>query len=98
MRPLVLVILDGWGYSSQKLGNALKTAATPNLDLLEANYPALLLQASARAVGLQWGEPGNSEVGHLTIGAGRTVFQYDPRIAQAIRSGEFFENPALTGA
>ncbi len=98
MRPLVLVILDGWGYSSQKLGNALRTAATPNLDLLEANYPALLLQASARAVGLQWGEPGNSEVGHLTIGAGRTVFQYDPRIAQAIQSGEFFKNPALTGA
>lgn len=98
MRPVILLILDGWGFSSQELGNAIKTADTPVMDDIEARYPALLLQASGRAVGLDWGEPGNSEVGHMTIGAGRTIFQYSTRINKAIESGAFFQNPALVNA
>ncbi len=89
MRPLALIILDGWGYASQKLGNAIVSANTPNIDYIKHNYPSLLLQASGKSVGLEWGEPGNSEVGHLTIGAGRTIFQYSTRINRAIENGEF---------
>lgn len=98
MRPLVLLILDGWGYSKQQLGNAISTAHTPYIDVIRTNFPALGLQASGKSVGLEWGEPGNSEVGHLTIGAGRTVFQYSTRINRAIENGDFFTNPALVNA
>lgn len=98
MRPVVLTILDGWGYSPQKVGNAILNARTPNMDFIMANYPGLLLQASGKAVGLTWGESGNSEVGHLTIGAGRIIFQYLSRINKAIETGEFFTNPALMQA
>lgn len=98
MRPIVLTILDGWGYSTQKVGNAILNARKPNLDFIMANYPGLLLQASGKAVGLTWGETGNSEVGHLTIGAGRIIFQYLSRINKAIETGEFFSNPALLQA
>src|SRR3989338_11700043 len=95
MRPIVLTILDGWGYSPQNVGNAIFNARTPNMDFIMANYPAVLLQASGKAVGLTWGETGNSEVGHLTIGAGRIISQYLSRINKAIETGEFFANPAL---
>jgi 2,3-bisphosphoglycerate-independent phosphoglycerate mutase len=98
MKPMVLTILDGWGYSSQKYGNAILYARTPFIDYIQHNYPSLLLQASGRAVGLTWGEAGNSEVGHLTIGAGRTVFQYLSRINKAINDGSFFQNEVLLGA
>lgn len=98
MRPVILTILDGWGYSPAKIGNAIKNARTPNMDFIMANYPGLLLQASGKAVGLTWGESGNSEVGHLTIGAGRIIFQYLGRIDQAIETGDFFNNPALLKA
>ena len=98
MRPVVLTILDGWGYSPQKVGNAIANAHTPNMDFVLANYPTLLLQASGKAVGMTWGESGNSEVGHLTIGAGRTIFQYLSRINKAIETGEFFNNQALMEA
>lgn len=98
MRPIVLTILDGWGYSPQKVGNAILNARKPNMDFIMANYPGLLLQASGKAVGLTWGETGNSEVGHLTIGAGRTIFQYLSRINKAIETGEFFNNDALLAA
>ena len=98
MRPLVLVILDGWGYSPQKLDNAIASAQTPIINSIWQNYPTLLLQASAKSVGLEWGEPGNSEVGHLTLGAGRTINQYSTRINQSISSGSFFENPVLLKA
>ncbi len=98
MRPFVLIILDGWGYSKQKLGNAILSASTPTIDFIQKHYPALLLQAAGKSVGLEWGESGNSEVGHLTIGAGRTVFQYSTRINRAIESGDFFKNPALLNA
>ncbi|MEK7194930.1 MAG: 2,3-bisphosphoglycerate-independent phosphoglycerate mutase [Patescibacteria group bacterium] len=98
MRPLVLVILDGWGYSGQTTGNAIAMADTPIMDRVARNYPGVLLQASGKAVGLDWGEPGNSEVGHLTIGAGRTLFQYAPRITQSIENGSFLKNETLLGA
>ena len=80
MRPIILAILDGWGYSPQTLGNAIKNAKTPVLDEITKNYPSLLLQASGTAVGMTWGESGNSEVGHLTLGAGRIIFQYLTKI------------------
>lgn len=98
MRPIVLTILDGWGYSPQKVGNAILSARTPNMDFIMSNYPGLLLQASGKAVGLTWGETGNSEVGHLTIGAGRIIFQYLSRINKSIENGEFFNNEALMQA
>lgn len=98
MRPVILTILDGWGYSPQKVGNAIANARTPNMDFVLANYPTVLLQASGKAVGMTWGESGNSEVGHLTIGAGRTIFQYLSRINKSIETGDFFSNPVLMKA
>lgn len=89
---MVLTILDGWGYSNQKHGNAILNANTPNINHIQQNYPSLLLQASGKAAGMTWGEPGNSEVGHLTLGAGRVVFQYLSLINKAISNGDFFEN------
>ncbi len=97
MKPIVLAILDGWGYSPQPVGNAILTAGTPVLDDIAANYPSMLLQASGTAVGMSHGEAGNSEVGHLTLGAGRVIFQYLSRINKAIQNGEFFENQTLKG-
>jgi len=98
MKPVVLTILDGWGYSKQKLGNAILNAKTPNIDSIQQNYPSLLLQASGKAAGMTWGESGNSEVGHLTIGAGRVVFQYLSRINKAIADDSFFSNEVLVKA
>jgi 2,3-bisphosphoglycerate-independent phosphoglycerate mutase len=95
MRPIVLTILDGWGYSRERNGNAIASAKTPTLDEISQNYPSLLLQASGPAVGMTYGEPGNSEVGHLTIGTGRVIFQYLARIAKAIQKGDFSKNPVL---
>lgn len=98
MKPVVLTILDGWGYSKQKLGNAILSAKTPNIDSIQQNYPSLLLQASGKAAGMIWGETGNSEVGHLTIGAGRVIFQYLSIINKAITDNSFFSNEALIQA
>lgn len=98
MKPTILTILDGWGYSKQKHGNAILNAKTPSINFIKQNYPSLILQASGKAAGMTWGESGNSEVGHLTIGAGRVVFQYLSRIAKAISNGEFFENEMLQKA
>ena len=98
MRPIVLTILDGWGYSAERAGNPIAEASKPTMDMVAATYPMTLLQASGSAVGLAWGEFGNSEVGHLTIGAGRTLLQYSLRINNAIKDGSFFENAALLGA
>lgn len=98
MKPVVLTILDGWGYSRETLGNAVLGAATPNIDEIEKSYPSLLLQASGLAVGMAWGEAGNSEVGHLTLGAGRTIPQYLLRINKEIESGYFFQNRELAKA
>lgn len=98
MHPVVLLILDGWGISRSWEGNAITRAATPNFLNLAETHPFFSLQASGIAVGLPWAEPGNSEVGHLTLGSGRTVMQYLPRIVEAIFDGSFFTNPALTNA
>jgi len=98
MRPMVLTILDGWGYSNQKHGNAILNANTPNVASIQQNYPSILLQASGKGAGMTWGESGNSEVGHLTLGAGRMVFQYLSLINKAISNGEFFENTVFKKA
>ena len=97
--PLVaLVILDGWGCAPPGPGNAVELADTPVFDALWARHPHTTLRAAGEDVGLPPGQMGNSEVGHLTIGAGRVIFQDLMRVNRAIESGELFENPALTGA
>ncbi|HEY3070010.1 MAG TPA: 2,3-bisphosphoglycerate-independent phosphoglycerate mutase [Gaiellaceae bacterium] len=97
--PLVtLVILDGWGCAPPGPGNAVELADTPVFDDLWARYPHTTLDASGESVGLPPGQMGNSEVGHLTIGAGRVVYQDLVRIDKAIEDGSFFENDALVGA
>ena len=97
--PLVaLVILDGWGLAPPGPGNAVELADTPVFDRLWAEYPHTTLEASGEAVGLPPGQMGNSEVGHLTIGSGRVLFQDLMRVNKSIEDGSFFENRALTGA
>lgn len=98
MRQVVLAILDGFGTAPPGPANPVSQANTPTLQRLEKEGFSTLLQASGIAVGLPWSESGNSESGHLTIGSGRIVYQYLPRIIFAIRDGSFFENPALLGA
>ena len=97
-RPVVLIVLDGWGYREAREGNAIALANTPTWDRLWSRAPRTLLDASGLAVGLPEGQMGNSEVGHLNLGAGRVVMQDLVRINQAIASGEFFANPALVEA
>jgi 2,3-bisphosphoglycerate-independent phosphoglycerate mutase len=97
--PLVaLVILDGWGIAPPGPGNAVELADTPVFDRLIAEYPHTTLKAAAEAVGLPRGQMGNSEVGHLTIGSGRILFQDLMRVNRAIADGSFFENDALVSA
>jgi 2,3-bisphosphoglycerate-independent phosphoglycerate mutase len=97
--PLVaLVILDGWGLAPPGPGNAVELANTPVFDRLWAEYPHTTLQASGEAVGLPPGQMGNSEVGHLTIGSGRVLYQDLMRVNRAIADGSFLESPALRGA
>lgn len=93
-----IAVLDGWGIAPEGPGNAISLAKTPNMDRLVASYPHTQLEASGEAVGLPRGEVGNTEVGHLNIGAGRIVYQDLPRINMAISSGTFFENKVLVGA
>jgi 2,3-bisphosphoglycerate-independent phosphoglycerate mutase len=98
-RPLVaLVILDGWGCAPPGPGNAVELAETPNFDRLWRTFPHTTLDASGAAVGLPPGQMGNSEVGHLTIGSGRVLFQDFMRVNKSIEDGSFFENPALKAA
>lgn len=94
--PVALVILDGWGISDRCENNAACQASTPVLDRLRREWPLSRLIASGRDVGLPDGQMGNSEVGHLNIGAGRIVYQELTRISLAIEDGSFFENQALT--
>ena len=95
---VVLVVLDGWGCAPPGPGNAVSLAQTPVFDRLWAEYPHTTLKASGEAVGLPPGQMGNSEVGHLTIGSGRILFQDLMRVNKAIESGAFFENEALRSA
>lgn len=97
-RPVVLVVLDGWGHREQREGNAVALARTPTWDRLWARAPRTLLDASGRAVGLPDGQMGNSEVGHLNLGAGRVVLQDLVRIGESIRSGEFYAKDAFRTA
>ena len=97
-RPVVLVVLDGWGYRPEHDGNAIAMSRTPSWDALWARQSRTLLDASGLAVGLPEGQMGNSEVGHLNLGAGRVVLQDLVRIGEAIRDGSFFENHALREA
>ena len=93
--PVVLVILDGWGYREEADGNAIIAAKTPVVKSLWAAYPKTLIRTSGKAVGLPEGQMGNSEVGHLNIGAGRVVPQELVRISDAIEDGSILNNPAL---
>ncbi len=95
-RPCLLMILDGWGVNPATDGNAISLAETPNLKRLQAEYPHTRLVCSGEAVGLPEGIMGNSEVGHLNIGAGRVVYQDLLRIDLAVQNGDFFENPAMS--
>ncbi|MBU0648924.1 2,3-bisphosphoglycerate-independent phosphoglycerate mutase [Patescibacteria group bacterium] len=94
-KPVLLAILDGWGAAPDHAGNAITRAKTPVMDNLIRSYPVMTLKASGEAVGLSWGEMGNSEVGHLTIGAGRVFYQSLPRINKTIEDRTFFANPAF---
>ena len=85
-----LIIMDGFGERAETYGNAIKLAGTPNLDKLEAEYPHTVIGASGMDVGLPDGQMGNSEVGHLNIGAGRIVYQELTRITKSIQDGDFF--------
>lgn len=96
VKPCLLMILDGWGVGAEDETNAIYLADTPNLDRLEANYPHTRLLCSGEAVGLPEGIMGNSEVGHLNIGAGRVVYQDLLRIDKSIDDGSFIQNPVLS--
>jgi len=97
-RPVVLVILDGWGVAPPSRANAISQAKTPVMDKVLSTYPALTLQASGEAVGLPWGEMGNSEVGHMNIGAGKIIYQDLPRINKAIIDNTFYKNKTFLKA
>jgi len=94
-RPLILTILDGWGYSPAVEGNAIAAARKPTYDRLLREFPNTLIHTSGPFVGLPEGQMGNSEVGHLNIGAGRIILMDVTRIDQMIATGEFFRNPVL---
>jgi len=97
-KPVVLAILDGWGVAPPGVGNPVEAADTPVFDELVTNFPTVTVRASGEAVGLSWGEMGNSEVGHLTIGAGKIFYQSLPRINMNIQTGAFFKNEVLIKA
>ena len=96
--PTTLIIMDGFGLSDERKGNAISAASKPNLDKIFAENPGCRLSASGLDVGLPEGQMGNSEVGHTNIGAGRVVFQDLPRISRAIEDGSFFDNDAYVEA
>lgn len=97
-KPLVLMILDGWGHREAAADNAISCGQTPTWDALLEQCPHSLLQTSGAAVGLPEGQMGNSEVGHMNIGAGRVVYQDYTRIAKALEDGSFAHNKALCDA
>jgi 2,3-bisphosphoglycerate-independent phosphoglycerate mutase len=97
-KPVVLVVLDGWGVAPPGPGNPLAAADLPVMRELLAEFPTVTVRASGEAVGLSWGEMGNSQVGHLTIGVGKIVYQSLPRINLAVQTGEFFRNEAFLSA
>jgi len=94
-KPLLLMILDGWGINPNPAHNAGRSGKHPNLTRLLAEYPHVQISCSGMAVGLPEGQMGNSEVGHLNIGAGRVVYQELTRVTKSILDGDFFTNPVL---
>ena len=96
--PTLLLILDGWGYSDNEKHNAISQANTPVWDQLLQQYPHTLIQTSGLKVGLPEGQMGNSEVGHMNLGAGRVVYQSLTRIDKDIVDGDFYKNPTLCQA
>ena len=98
IKPLLLMILDGWGHREEIEGNAIAQAKVPNFHRLEETYPHTFLDASGEEVGLPEGQMGNSEVGHLNMGAGRVVYQELTRINKAIKDKTFFKNAVLLEA
>jgi len=98
MKPVVLIVLDGWGLAPPGPGNAISLAKLETMPFLWNTYPHTELAASGEAVGLPYGEDGNTETGHINIGAGRTVYQDLPRISMAIKDGSFFSNDAFLAA
>ncbi len=98
LQPVILIVLDGWGISTSKRGNAISKANKPTITKLNKYYPMTALQASGISVGIPWGEPGNSEVGHMTLGAGQIIYQNLPRISLAIQEGTFFQNKTFLDA
>ena len=97
-KPTVLMILDGYGLNENKEANAVAEAKTPVMDKLMKEYPFVKGNASGMAVGLPEGQMGNSEVGHMNMGAGRIIYQELTKITKSIEDGEFFENKALLAA
>ena len=97
-KPIALIVLDGWGYSENPQFNAISTAKTPTWDHLWDRFPHTLIKGSGTEVGLPSGQMGNSEVGHLNLGAGRVVYQEFTRVSRAIKTGSFFTNQTLTDA
>src|SRR5215470_2849080 len=97
-KPLVLIILDGWGFRAETKANAIALARKPVYDRLLREYPNALIHTSGNYVGLPDGQMGNSEVGHLNIGAGRVVHMDSTRIELMIQNGELFTNAALVDA
>jgi 2,3-bisphosphoglycerate-independent phosphoglycerate mutase len=92
---VVLIVLDGWGIGSESESNPIHVVKPKNIEYIKNNFPSGALQASGIAVGLPWGEEGNSEVGHLTMGAGKIIYQHYPRISLSVRDGSFFSNPTI---
>lgn len=99
MKPrVVLLVLDGWGIGERNASNPIHVVQPKNIEFIKKNFPSGSLQASGLAVGLPWREEGNSEVGHLTMGIGRVVYQHFPRISLSIQDGTFQKNEAIQGA
>src|SRR5215208_6720569 len=96
--PVVLVILDGWGIGRDEPGNAVLAADTPVMDRLLKTYPNATLKTCGEEVGLPLGQMGNSEVGHLNLGAGFVVYQWLTRLDRAVAAGSFAANPTLLAA
>ena len=97
-KPVVLIVLDGWGVAQPYSGNAISQANIVNINSYISQYPAMTLMASGEAVGLPWGESGNSEVGHMNLGLGRILYQNLPRINKAISDNSFYQNTGLLEA
>jgi 2,3-bisphosphoglycerate-independent phosphoglycerate mutase len=94
----VMVVLDGWGIGAEDQTNPVHVVNPQTFSWLRENFPMTSLQASGISVGLPWGETGNSEVGHLTLGAGTVIYQFFPKITMAIEDETFYQNEALKGA